>query len=124
VVVDTHVMRVAQRLGWTRSQEAEVIEQDLCKLLPREDWDPVSHTLIFHGRRICFARKPNCEGCGVNQVCPSAFHAENVGRKPSRVRVPAARPARVARAKGTPGKKSRQAANAPSKKDRRATGKR
>jgi endonuclease III len=97
VVVDTHVMRVSQRLGWTRSTDPPDIEQDLCKLLPRQDWDPVSHTLIFHGRRICFARKPNCEGCGVNDVCPSAFKAENVGRKAPRVRAAPARPAKTAR---------------------------
>jgi endonuclease III len=90
VVVDTHVMRVSQRLGWTRSNEPAQIEQDLCALLPRQSWDPVSHTLIFHGRRICFARKPNCEGCAINDVCPSAFRAENVGRKPPRARPPAA----------------------------------
>jgi endonuclease-3 len=86
VVVDTHVMRISQRLGWTKKTDPADIEKDLCALLPREDWDPVSHTLIFHGRRICFARKPNCEGCGVNDVCPCAFKAENVGRKPPRTR--------------------------------------
>ena len=52
--------------------------------LPREEWDRTSHTLIFHGRRVCFARKPGCEGCGVADVCPSAHKAENVGRKPPR----------------------------------------
>ena len=84
VVVDTHVMRISQRLGWTKHKEPPEIEQDLCALLPREDWDALSHTLIFHGRRICFARKPNCEGCGVNDVCPSAFRAEKIGRKTAR----------------------------------------
>jgi len=92
VVVDTHVQRISQRLGWTKNTEPEKIEKDLCKLLPREDWDPASHVLIFHGRRICFARKPNCDGCGVNDACPSAFRAENVGRKPPRQRGPAASP--------------------------------
>lgn len=81
VVVDTHVQRVAQRLGWTTSDAPDAIERDLCALFPREDWDMLSHTLIFHGRRICFARRPACAGCGVNDVCPSAFHAEEVGRK-------------------------------------------
>jgi len=97
VVTDTHVVRVSQRLGWTRSSDPAEIERDLCKLLPREDWDPASHTLIFHGRRICFARKPNCEGCGVNDVCPSAFKADSVGRKPPRVRAAPARPAKTAK---------------------------
>jgi endonuclease III len=87
VVVDTHVQRISQRLGWTKNKEPEKIEKDLCKLLPREDWAIASHLLIFHGRRICFAAKPNCEGCGVNDLCPSAFRAENIGRKPKRVRV-------------------------------------
>ncbi len=86
VVVDTHVQRIAQRLGWTKNTDPVKIEQDLCKLLPREKWDRTSHVLIFHGRRICFARKPACDKCGINDVCPSAFRAENVGRKPPRVR--------------------------------------
>jgi endonuclease III len=86
VVVDTHVQRIAQRLGWTRNDKPEAIERDLCALFPRRDWDMLSHTLIFHGRRICFARKPACASCGVNDVCPSAFHAENVGRKAPRAR--------------------------------------
>ena len=88
VVVDTHVQRIAQRLGWTRNADPPKIEQDLCKLLPKDEWDMASHVLIFHGRRICFAIKPNCEGCGVNDVCPSAFRAENIGRKPKRARMP------------------------------------
>jgi endonuclease-3 len=86
VVVDTHVQRIAQRLGWTKNTEPEKIERDLCALIPREKWDLTSHVLIFHGRRICFARKPNCEGCGVNDVCPSAGKAESIGRKPARKR--------------------------------------
>jgi endonuclease-3 len=86
VVVDTHVMRVSQRLGWTQNRTPEKIELDLCKILPRKSWDPASHVLIFHGRRCCFARKPNCEGCSVNDACPAAFAAENVGRKPPRRR--------------------------------------
>jgi endonuclease-3 len=86
VVVDTHVQRLAQRLGWTKETEPGPIEQELCGLFPREDWDMLSHTLIFHGRRVCFARKPACAACGVSDVCPSAFHAENVGRKAPRAR--------------------------------------
>jgi endonuclease III len=86
VVVDTHVMRLSQRLGWTKHSEPGPIELDLCKIFPREDWDMLSHTLIFHGRRVCFARKPACAGCTVNDVCPSAFNAENVGRKAPRRR--------------------------------------
>ncbi len=90
VVVDTHVQRLSQRLGWTRNTDPVKIEQDLVRLIPREEWDMTSHLLIFHGRRICFAKKPNCEGCGLNQVCPSAFKAELVGRKPKKARPTAA----------------------------------
>lgn len=86
VVVDTHVQRISQRLGWTKNTEPLAIERDLVAILPRKEWDPTSHLLIFHGRRICFARKPNCAGCLLNDICPSAFHAENVGRKPPRMR--------------------------------------
>ncbi len=86
VVVDTHVQRISQRLGWTTNTDPAKIEQDLMHLIPRNEWDMTSHLLIFHGRRICFARKPNCEGCMLNTVCPSAFDAEHVGRKPKRDR--------------------------------------
>lgn len=86
VVVDTHVQRLSQRLGWTRATEPPEIERDLMKIIPKEDWDLVSHTLIFHGRRVCFALKPACASCGVNTMCPSAFRAENVGRKAKRAR--------------------------------------
>ncbi|WP_438036882.1 endonuclease III [Sorangium sp. So ce204] len=90
VVVDTHVQRLSQRLGWTASDKPEQIERDLVALFPRRDWDMLSHTLIFHGRRICFARKPACGGCGISGACPSAFRAESVGRKPPRRRGAAA----------------------------------
>jgi endonuclease-3 len=81
VVVDTHVMRISQRLGWTKNTEAEKIERDLCAILPRRQWDHASHVLIFHGRRCCYARKPDCAACRVQDTCPSAFDAERVGRK-------------------------------------------
>jgi endonuclease III len=89
VVVDTHVQRITQRLGWTRLTMPEAIEQDLMKLFPRRDWDMLSHVLIFHGRRICYARKPACATCPVRDACPSAFKAELVGRKAPRVRIDA-----------------------------------
>jgi endonuclease-3 len=88
VVVDTHVQRLAQRLGWSKNATPEEIERDLCALFPRDTWDIIAHTLIFHGRRVCFARKPACAACGVSSLCPSAFKAENVGRKPKRIRAP------------------------------------
>ncbi len=86
VVVDTHVQRLAQRLGLTQNTEPPEIERDLMRLYPRRHWDILSHTLIFHGRRICTARKPACAACPVNDICPSAFKAELVGRKPARAR--------------------------------------
>lgn len=87
VVVDTHVQRISQRLRWSRHEDPVKIEQDLMKLLPEDVWSMTPHYLIFHGRRCCYARKPNCEGCPLNDLCPSAFRAEKVGRKPPRVRV-------------------------------------
>ena len=84
VVVDTHVQRISQRLGFTRQTEPIEIEQDLMKLFPKSDWDALSHVLIFHGRRICTAQRPACAACPVQKGCPSAFRAENVGRKPPR----------------------------------------
>ncbi len=86
VVVDTHVMRLAQRLGWTAEKEPAEVEPDLMRLFPREDWDMLSHTLIFHGRRCCYAQRPACEACGVSGECPSAFRAETIGRKAPRAR--------------------------------------
>lgn len=91
VVVDTHVQRISQRLGWTTETTPEKIERDLMSLVPRKHWDLVSHVLIFHGRRVCTARKPACAVCPVNELCPSAFRAEAVGRKPARVRSAARR---------------------------------
>ena len=88
VVVDTHVQRISQRLGWTRQTEPPEIEGDLMALFPRSEWDMLSHTLIFHGRRTCAARKPACAACPVSAECPSAFHAEDVGRKGPRQRSP------------------------------------
>ena len=92
VVVDTHVQRISQRLGWTKHTEPQDIERDLMALFPRSDWDMLSHTLIFHGRRVCAARKPACAACPVTAECPSAFNAENVGRKPGGGRIRAAKP--------------------------------
>jgi endonuclease III len=72
VVVDTHVRRVSGRLGLTESQDPVKIEQDLMKVVPEEDWTIFSHLLIFHGRRVCKARKPDCPNCVLNDICPSA----------------------------------------------------
>jgi endonuclease III len=72
IVVDTHVRRVSNRLGLTESQDPEKIEQDLMKVVPEEDWTIFSHLLIFHGRRVCKARKPDCPNCVLSDICPSA----------------------------------------------------
>jgi endonuclease-3 len=72
VVVDTHVSRVSQRLGLTKNTAAEKIEQDLMKLIPRDDWIKFSHMIILHGRYVCKAIKPECENCVLNDLCPSS----------------------------------------------------
>jgi len=73
VVVDTHVGRVAHRLGLTRHTEPVNIEHDLMKLIAQEDWTMLSHLLIEHGRQICAARRPRCEICFLNDLCPSSL---------------------------------------------------
>lgn len=73
VVVDTHVQRLSGRLGFSAESTPEKIEADLMKLFPREDWIDVGSLLILHGRKTCNARKPACERCAVNALCPSAF---------------------------------------------------
>lgn len=72
VVVDTHVGRLSHRLGLTRETDPKHIEQDLMKLVPQKDWCTFSHQLIFHGRRRCYARKPDCPNCELRELCPSA----------------------------------------------------
>ena len=71
VVVDTHVGRLSQRLGLTKFSDPIRIEQDLIKLFPRDSWTLLSHWLIFHGRRRCAARKPDCPNCELRDICPS-----------------------------------------------------
>jgi endonuclease-3 len=72
IVVDTHVRRLSQRLGLTKQEDPVKIEQDLVRLVPREDWARFPHLLIWHGRRICDARRPRCEDCVLNDLCPSS----------------------------------------------------
>jgi endonuclease-3 len=72
VVVDTHVTRLANRLGLTKQKDAEKIEQELMQLVPQKEWTLFSHWLIWHGRRRCDARKPDCDGCEIAKLCPSA----------------------------------------------------
>ena len=73
VVVDTHVTRLSNRLGLTKNHDAVKIERDLVKLIPRAHWTDFSHWLIWHGRRRCYARKPDCPQCELQDICPSAF---------------------------------------------------
>jgi endonuclease III len=72
VVVDTHVRRLSQRLGFTKHEDPVKIERDLQKLVPREHWGVFPHLLIWHGRRVCIARAPLCHACVVNDLCPSS----------------------------------------------------
>ena len=72
VVVDTHVRRLSQRLGFTKQDDPVKIERDLIRLVPREDWGRFPHLLIWHGRRVCIARTPLCHECVLRQLCPSS----------------------------------------------------
>ena len=72
IVVDTHVQRISGLLKLTRETNAEKIERDLVALVPRKDWTIFSHLLILHGRKTCIARRPKCESCRVNDLCPSS----------------------------------------------------
>lgn len=81
VVVDTHVNRLSNRLGLTKHHDPIRIEQDLVKLFPRDQWTILSHWLIWHGRRRCTARNPDCPGCEIQDVCPSAGLGTGPARK-------------------------------------------
>lgn len=70
VAVDTHVRRISFRLGLTLSDRPEVIERDLMRLFPRESWGDLNHRLVWFGREVCFARKPNCPACELADLCP------------------------------------------------------
>jgi endonuclease-3 len=72
IVVDTHVRRLSQRLGLTKQQDPAKIERDLMRLVPRADWARFPHLLIWHGRRVCDARRPRCEACVLADLCPSS----------------------------------------------------
>jgi endonuclease-3 len=72
IVVDTHVARLAKRLGLTRQTDPVKIERVLMPLFPRASWTLLSHLLIWHGRRVCDAKKPRCADCVLNRICPSA----------------------------------------------------
>ena len=95
VVVDTHVGRLSQRLGLTRQDDPVKIERDLMKLVPREYWGVFPHLLIWHGRRVCLARRPRCEECVLSDLCPASRvepskdgvePGPRAGRRPGRTR--------------------------------------
>jgi endonuclease-3 len=71
IIVDTHCKRLSRRLGLTRQEDPTKIERDLSQLLPAKEWTGLSHRLIIHGRRVCYARKPACDRCVLNDLCPS-----------------------------------------------------
>ncbi|HEV8128383.1 MAG TPA: endonuclease III [Candidatus Eisenbacteria bacterium] len=114
IVVDTHVFRVSRRLGLTRGRNPEEVERDLMERIPREEWIAFAHLLIFHGRRICIARKPRCEACTLFDLCPSgAYYIKGkvppwdkklAGQKPRRAGKPGVE--KAAKRKGTPSKKT------------------
>ncbi len=71
ITVDTHVGRLSRRFGWTEHDDPVAVEDDLAALFPRSDWTPLSHRVIFHGRRTCHARRPACGACPLARDCPS-----------------------------------------------------
>ncbi len=73
IAVDTHVRRVAERLGLTNNKDADEIEKDLMRIVPKEKWMWITDLLIFLGRQVCVARRPKCKICALNRMCPSAF---------------------------------------------------
>lgn len=113
VVVDTHVQRLSQLIGLTKHDDVKDIEQDLMKLIPKDHWVDFSHYLILHGRRVCFARKPQCDACPINTLCQSAFDPAvgyvPPGEKPAKTSkkkvVVETKAMRAARAKGRHSKK-------------------
>ena len=72
IVVDTHVRRLSQRLGFTKEEDPVKIERDLMRLVPRDNWGRFPHLLIWHGRRVCIARRPLCAACVISDLCPSS----------------------------------------------------
>ena len=118
VVVDTHVGRLAERLGLTwssrDSKDAVRIENDLTRILPQKVWTFTGHALIWHGRKVCSARKPDCEQCTLSDFCPSAFSFDGeVAKKTGQAKKPKPKTRAVVR---SPKKKSRGSAGTKSSK--------
>lgn len=76
IAVDTHVRRLSRRLGLTKEEDQDAIERDLMAIVPKEYWGRITYLLMEHGRRVCKARKPACDACALNKLCPSAFKAK------------------------------------------------
>ena len=123
IVVDTHVARLSRRLGLSRGKNAEEIERELMRIVPREEWILFSHLLIFHGRRVCIARKPMCTVCPVASLCPSAPYFL-AGKTPPWERARAAGATRAAAKRSAPAKKRAAAKKRPAAKKRVAAKKR
>ena len=87
IIADTHVVRLAQRMGLSRNQQPDKIEGDLAALVPEKDWSAFSHAMLFHGRAVCDAKRPACDRCVVQDRCPSAFAFPRF-QKPGASRVP------------------------------------
>ncbi|MBX3162779.1 MAG: endonuclease III [Deltaproteobacteria bacterium] len=105
-IVDTHVMRVAQRLGLTHETEPAKIEPDLMRLIPRDQWTDYANRLIWHGRRVCHARLPDCEHCALAPICPSAGLGASIVAEAEQRRV-LAKAAKKAKAAGKAAKKAK-----------------
>jgi endonuclease-3 len=126
IVVDTHVARLSQRLGLTRQTDPVKIEQDLMKLLPREQWTIFAHRLIWHGRRVCTAKDPDHEQCVLAPLCPSAtlvtIRTRPRGAKPAKQDA-ATKPGPAKRSTRSPARKSAAKNPAPAKKSARSLAK-
>lgn len=85
LTVDTHFGRLARRFGWTGNQDPVKVEHDVAALIPRRDWTVLSHRLIWHGRRICHARKPACGACPLAKLCPAFGEGETDPQKAARL---------------------------------------
>jgi endonuclease III len=77
IIVDTHFKRLSKRLGFTKRDDPDKIEFEMKAIVPEKDWSDWSHSMVFHGRRCCFARKPNCSGCPISDLCPSSDKSQD-----------------------------------------------
>jgi endonuclease-3 len=124
MVVDTHVSRLGPRLGLTKESDPVKIEQDLMKLVPRDQWSIFAHRVIWHGRRVCHAKKPDCDHCALAPLCPSAgLAAERMPPQPApgaKPKVSRAQSAKAAAARKAAAPKATPKAKPAAKKARRA----